>query len=103
MKTAVIKLSSNYLRTIYPLKFYTIVIMSHIQVSHIIILPLNFVIQDIKQLINLLWYINKLSKSKSNLVKTRIIGGGPSNIFLSEDLSQYSDYIKDNFQYTFYT
>jgi len=70
--------------------------MSHIQVSHIIISLLNFIIQDIKQLINLLGYINKLSKDKSNLIKTRIIGDGISNIFLSEDLSQYSDFIKDN-------
>ena len=97
-----INLSFNYLRTIYPIKIHTTVIMSHIQVLSIIILPLNFIIQDIKQLINLLWYINKLSKNKSNLVKTRIIGGGVSNIFLPQDLSQYSDYIKDNCQYTFH-
>ena len=93
------KLSSDCPKVIYPLKFNIILVIRHIQVVYTILLPLNFIVLDIKQLINILLQHNIY---KSNLLKSRIIGGGPLNIFALEDLIQYSSLVKQDYQYIFY-
>ena len=91
------RLSLGYLKIIYALQFDIIIAVQHIQIFNILLVPFKVIILDIIQLFNILQYnINKLDLSKS-----RITGGGPSNIFFSEDLSQHSSNIKQNYQYRF--
>ena len=93
------RLSSNYLKVIYSLRFNIILVIRHVQVVYIISLPLKSIVLDIKQLIDILFQYDIY---KSNLITSRIIGGGPSNIFVSEDLTQYSSLVKQDYQYIFY-
>jgi len=93
------KLNADHLYIIYPLKLYSIVILQHIKALYIILTPFRFFLLTLNQLMK---YSQRYRIKKLNTFKSRLTGGGSSNIFSSKDLAQYSTLIQPHYQYRFY-